>query len=38
MKTFINPEIEIEKFMIEDVITTSPNDDFIPGDNETPLS
>lgn len=33
MKKFETPEIEITKFEVEDVITTS---DFNLGDNETP--
>ena len=36
MKTFVNPEVTIEKFAVEDVITTS--NDFVPGDNEGPLT
>ena len=32
MKKFMNPEIEIIKFQVEDVITASPEDTF-DGDN-----
>ena len=34
MKTFETPEIELIKFNVEDVITTSNGDDL--GDNQTP--
>lgn len=32
MKKFVEPEIEVVMFSVEDIITTS--DDFIPGENE----
>lgn len=34
---FVNPEMEISKFVVEDIIATS-NDDFVPGDNEGALT
>ena len=37
MKNFANPEIEIVKFEMEDVMTAS-EDDFVPGDNETGMT
>lgn len=40
MKKFEMPEIEIEKFAMEDVITTSGGDDIIPepsNENQLPL-
>jgi len=33
-KEFTIPEINIEEFLIQDVITTS----FIPGEDETPMT
>ena len=36
MKAFENPEIELTKFEIEDVITTSGEEIIIPGENQTP--
>lgn len=36
MKMFTEPTVEIEKFMIQDVITASGDgDEWTPGDNET---
>ena len=35
MKNFVNPEIEIVKFEMEDVMTAS---DFVPEDNETNMT
>ncbi len=34
-KDFLEPEIEILVFSIEDVITTSGDDDWIPGTGDT---
>ena len=34
-KFYEEPNMEIEKFMVSDVITTS-DDEYTPGDNETP--
>ena len=34
-KVFESPEINIEEFLVQDVITTS---DFTPGENETPIT
>lgn len=36
MKVFENPEIELTKFEMEDVITTSDDGIIIPGENQTP--
>lgn len=38
MKAFMNPEIEIENFEIADVITTSGDDVFVPGENESGMT
>lgn len=35
MKKFETPELNVVKFEIEDVITTSPVGGWTPGDNET---
>ena len=36
-KLFEIPEINVEKFWIEDIITTSGTEGFVPGENEGPL-
>ena len=37
MKKFEMPEIEVEIFNIEDVITTS-GEEYVPGDDELPIA
>ena len=35
-KFYEEPIMEVEKFMISDIITTSKDDEYEPGENETP--
>jgi len=37
MKKYEMPEIEVIKIEVEDVITTSGDGGFVPGNNQTPI-
>lgn len=37
MKNFVNPEMEMIRMEMLDVITTSGRIDYVPGNNETPI-
>ena len=37
MKQFMEPEVKLEMFRVEDIVTTSFDDGFIPCDNEGPF-